>query len=271
MISIITAVFNQLAMNIIFAENLAKNTFHAYELIVIDNGSTDGSPDFFESIGATVIRNSKNFSYPHSQNQGIAKAKFEWLAFLNNDIIISPNWDKLITETMIYHNLEVATCCGIEKLETSIITRKYKRRWKLIRGLVSLLGTKKNHLLWMHKLMYPDWEGFCKQRNKEFEKKIIKGFVGNSVMIQRTALEKIGLWDERIQNADFDLYLRVAVRSRDFGDIKPVHIALDCFVHHYIRLTLKAGYPPFYDQKNIISLDQKWSHEDLVLINDVLD
>lgn len=270
MISIITAVYNQLPMNKIFAQSLKENTFQSYELIVIDNGSTDGSADFFESIGAIVIRNFKNFSYPHSQNQGIAKANFDWLAFLNNDIILSPNWDKVLINTMMRNELDVATCCGIEKLETPIVTRIYKRRWKLIRGLVSLLGTKKKHLQWMHKMMYPDWREFCDQRNKQFKEKVIKGFVGNTVMIKRTALEKIGFWDERIQNADFDLYLRVAVRSRDIGDIRPVHIALDCFVHHYIRLTLKGGYPPFTDQQNLISLEAKWSPEDLALLQDDL-
>jgi len=45
-ISIITAVYNQLAMNQIYWENLKKNTQHPFELIVIDNASTDASADF---------------------------------------------------------------------------------------------------------------------------------------------------------------------------------------------------------------------------------
>ena len=92
-LSIITAVYNQLPMNQIYWENLVKNTKHAFELIVIDNASTDASADFFESVGARVIRNPGNYSYPVSQNQGIAIAKGEWLAFLNNDIIVSKDWD----------------------------------------------------------------------------------------------------------------------------------------------------------------------------------
>jgi len=271
MISIITAVHNQLPMNQLFVQRLREATFNNYELIVIDNASTDGSADFFESIGATVIRNAVNYSYPHSQNQGISKARYDWLAFLNNDIIVSANWDQILIETMITNNLEVATCCGVERLETPDITRKFKRRWKLIRGIISILGTKKYHLQWMHKLMYPDWKGFCTHRNTQFHNNLIKGFVGNTVMIRRNALEKIGLWDERIQGADFDLYLRTAVRARDFGDIKPVHIALDCFVHHYIRLTIKGGYPKFADQANLISLDNKWSKTDLALLNDAVE
>jgi len=162
----------------------------------------------------------------------------------------------------------VATSCGVERLETPGITR---RRWKLIRSVVSLLGTQKHHLQWMHRLMYPDWNGFCAQRNAQFQGKVMKGFVGNTVMMKRAVLEKIGLWDERVQAADFDLYLRTAVRARDIGDIKPMHIALDCFVHHYIRLTLKGGYPSFADRDNLISLEDKWLPSDLALLQDAIE
>ena len=68
---------------------------------------------------------------------------------------------------------------------------------------------------------------------------------------------------ERIQAADADLYLRTKKRALEHGDVRPLHIALDVFVHHYIRLTLKGGYPPFADRDNLIALDQKWSPEQL--------
>jgi hypothetical protein len=80
-------------------------------------------------------------------------------------------------------------------------------------------------------------------------------------LMKRGAIDKIGMWDERIQAADFDLYVRSKERSLRHGDMKPVHIALDTFVHHYIRLTFKAGYPPFRDAANLIPLDQKWQPE----------
>ena len=37
-------------------ESLLAQTFEDFELIVIDNGSTDGGAEFFESVGAKVIR-----------------------------------------------------------------------------------------------------------------------------------------------------------------------------------------------------------------------
>ena len=113
----------------------------------------------------------------------------------------------------------------------------------------------------MHKIMYPNWEKFCENRNQKFKHQIIEGFVGNTVVIKRTALAKIGMWDERIQGADFDLFIRTKKRSLEVGDIKPCHIALDTFNHHYIRLTFKVKYPEFKDKKNIIDVEEKWGKE----------
>jgi hypothetical protein len=179
---------------------------------------------------------------------------------------VSPGWDATLVNTMRQNGLDVATSCGVERLETPERTRHCKRRWKAIRSVVSLLGTGTPQLRLMHRLMYPSWPSFCHDRQTRLKGKVLQGFVGNTVMMRRAALDKIGWWDERIQAADFDLYLRTAARARDVGDIKPMHIALDCFVHHYIRLTLKGGYPPFADKHQLIPLEDKWSATDLAML-----
>jgi glycosyltransferase involved in cell wall biosynthesis len=265
-LSIITAVYNQLPMNQIYWENLVKNTKNSFELIVIDNASTDASADFFESVGVRVIRNLGNFSYPVSQNQGISIAKGEWLAFLNNDIIVSEGWDETLIANAEHNQLDVITSCGIERIESKSATKKLRRRWNRIRGLVGLFGTGRNSLLLMHKWMYGNWAAFCKDRQERFKHQAVEGFVGNTVMFSRRALEVLGPWDETQQAADFDLFLRTAMRAREVGDIRPMHIALDCFNHHYIRLTMKGGYPPFVDKDKLIPLDQKWTAEQRALL-----
>ncbi len=261
MLSIITAIYNQRAVNEIFWEKIKDYTYHPFELIIIDNGSTDGSGQFFESVGAKVIYNNANYSYPYSQNQGIMLSQYNWLAFLNNDIIVSPYWDKHMLSSMQANQLDVATCCGIEKVENEDATKKLKRRWKKIKNLIGIFGHNKTTLTLMHKLMYKNWEDFCLERQTSFQNKIKEGFVGNTVMMNRNAIDKLGLWDERIQAADFDLYLRSKKRSDEFFDIKPIHVLLDVYNHHYIRLTAKGKYPTFKDSDNLISLDKKWTKE----------
>jgi GT2 family glycosyltransferase len=264
MISIITAVHNQLAMNKIFLEYIRKNTCNEYEIIIIDNASTDGTREFFESEpDVTVIANEYNYSYPYCQNQGIAIAKSDLYCFLNNDIIVPKNWDKLFIETMKKNDLDVVTSSGIEQVETPLATKKLKRKWKKIRNPLNVFKKSNFLLRLMHKIMYFNWDKFSEKRQDEFKEQILEGFVGNTVIIKKSAIDKIGLWDERVQAADFDLYTRVKKRSIDTGDMRPVHIALDVFVHHYIRLTAKTKYPPFKDRANLISLEDKWGQDNI--------
>jgi GT2 family glycosyltransferase len=106
--------------------------------------------------------------------------------------------------------------------------------------------------------MYGNWEHFANTRFEKFGLSLKEGFIGNTVMMRRRAIEKVGLWDERIQGADFDLYIRSKKRNIEKGDIKPVHMALGVFIHHYIRLTVKSTRAPFANRDNIISVEEKW-------------
>jgi GT2 family glycosyltransferase len=272
MLSIIVAIHNQLPMNRLFWDYLCKNTDGDWELIIIDNSSVDGSREFFESVGAVVIKNTGNYPYPYCQNKGMAVAKGDLLAFLNNDVIVPKGWNTRLQASMIHNNLDLLTSCGIERVESKLMTRRLRRRWRWIKGLtIFFLGKTENSLKWMHRLMYPNWNEFSENRLKHFRYKTLEGFVGNTVMMTRRAVDLIGLWDERIQAADFDLYLRSKKRAQLYGDMKPMHVALDVFVHHYIRLTMGDGYPPFVDQNQLISLEDKWSEQDLQSLKTIND
>lgn len=271
MISIITAVYNQLGLNQIFYESLAKHTFHPFELIIIDNGSTDGSKEYFKSVGATVIGNDGNYSYPYCQNQGIRAAKGETLAFLNNDLVVSPDWDKNLIDAMESNGLDIITPCGIEQLETPEATKKIRKRWHFIKYSVGSIAKNYGSFKMMHRLMYGNWEKFCGERQKRFGNKVIEGFVGNTVVMSRRAIEILGLWDERVQSGDFDLYMRSKIRHVDYGDIKPMHIALGVFIHHFIRITSKSKPPVFKDAHKLITFDEKWGEKERKLyLQDIL-
>jgi GT2 family glycosyltransferase len=59
----------------------------------VDNGSSDGSADMAaEEFGAQVIRNSQNRGFCAANNQGIAVARGEFVALLNNDAEANPGW-----------------------------------------------------------------------------------------------------------------------------------------------------------------------------------
>ena len=75
-------------------ESLTLTEYDNFEIIVVDNASTDGSPDLvtlnFPQIN--LVENSENFGYAGGCNRGAKIANGEYLVFLNNDTIQEPNW-----------------------------------------------------------------------------------------------------------------------------------------------------------------------------------
>jgi len=65
-----------------------------YELIVVDNASTDGSADMVERDFAQVrlIRADANIGFGEGNNLGVRAATGQFLAFLNPDTVVEPGW-----------------------------------------------------------------------------------------------------------------------------------------------------------------------------------
>ena len=62
------------------------------EIIVADNGSTDDSAQLAERAGARVLRLGRNFGFAVAVNRAIESADTEWVAILNNDVTLHPDW-----------------------------------------------------------------------------------------------------------------------------------------------------------------------------------
>ncbi len=70
------------------------------EVLVVDNGSTDPSGEVAEKAGARVLQLGRNRGVSYALNQGIMAAKGEWIALLNNDIELSPEWLQHLVEAL---------------------------------------------------------------------------------------------------------------------------------------------------------------------------
>ncbi len=82
--------------------SLQKNTYKAFKVLLIDNGSTDGSQDMVRSEFPWVelIQNEENKGYAGACNQGIEMADTEYVLLLNNDTVAPPNFLEEMVKTL---------------------------------------------------------------------------------------------------------------------------------------------------------------------------
>jgi len=79
-------------------ESIHTNTFYPYELILVDDGSTDRSIRYFESVSQKAIRIPFRGGIAKARNAGLQVAAGDPLVILDNDTILPPDWLTILTE-----------------------------------------------------------------------------------------------------------------------------------------------------------------------------
>ncbi len=106
--SIVVPCFNQVEFTQRCVQALFRHSRRPWELIVVDNGLTDGTGHYLDGVGdaastpVTVIKNAENRGFPAAVNQGLQQARGEYLVLLNNDAVVTDGWlDQLIALTAL--------------------------------------------------------------------------------------------------------------------------------------------------------------------------
>jgi hypothetical protein len=98
LVTVVVANLNRKALLEDCLHSLEAQRGVSFELVVVDNASTDGSPEWVERYAQAapfsvhLIRNTENMGFCAANNQGIAAARGGFVALLNNDAEAEPGW-----------------------------------------------------------------------------------------------------------------------------------------------------------------------------------
>jgi glycosyltransferase involved in cell wall biosynthesis len=265
--SIIVPCYNQVAFTQLCLQALFQLTRPACELIIIDNGSTDGTGLYLAgvrdaaTVPVTVIRNERNKGFPRAANQGLQAACGEYLVLLNNDAVVTDGWlDQLIALSALCvstANAEVSFAPGAQPPHPAFgrplpegrgdrradsgpgDPQSADRRGPETRAQrIGLVGPMSNYASppqLVENVPYRDLDemhGFARRwrdehRGQWFTAGKLSGFC---VLIKRAVYDAIGGLDERFGLGFFDDD-DLALRARRAGFA--LAVAHDLFVHHF--------------------------------------
>lgn len=92
---------------------LDKQTYKDFSVLVVDNGSNDGSVQFVRVNYANIqiMELDKNYGFTGAVNQGIRAVHTEFVVLLNNDTVPDENWLKSLVLCMELHP-DAFSCCS---------------------------------------------------------------------------------------------------------------------------------------------------------------
>lgn len=219
--SIIIAVYNQLVYTKRCLEAICKWTSLPFELIIIDNGSTDGTEDFLRELDAFVIVNDTNHGCAVAWNQGINASHGNYVVIMNNDVIVTPGWLEALINFM-------------EKNRHGIVSPSV-REGELNYDLINYSKSFTNIC---RKAWRPEIWACC-------------------MLMCRSLFDKVGLFDEQffVGYEDTDFIWRC--KQADFT----VGMTGSALVHHFSQVTqkqLKAIIRLDYGKVNAEKFFKKW-------------
>lgn len=204
MTSIIIPTYNECDMLAQCIYSIKKHTNVPYEIIVVDNGSTDRTLELCQNEAVTFILLPGNLGFPVACNIGLKVASGDALLLLNNDVLVASNWLTNMLACLESH----------EK--------------------IGVVGPYSNYVSGQQMLNIPftNLDDMAAKLNRPNAKKWIKTdrIVGLCFLFKRKLMDDIGLLDEQFSPGhyeDDDYCLRASLAG--YQNM----IAGDVFIYHH--------------------------------------
>jgi GT2 family glycosyltransferase len=206
-----------------------------YEVIVVDNASTDGTAEFLAELGGDVqvIRNPENYGFAVACNQGAGAARGEFLLFLNNDTIPTEGWLNALVDE-VEHQSDVAVV-GSKLLYED--------------GTIQHAGVAFSRIVFTPYHIYRKFPADSPLVNRRREFQCV---TGACMLVRRDVFEQVGRFDEGFKNGFEDIDLCLKIRERGWRIVyRP-----DSVVYH---LESQTPGRKTHDTDNARRLLERWS------------
>ncbi|GAB4364935.1 MAG: hypothetical protein Kow0042_03870 [Calditrichia bacterium] len=232
LVSIVIPVFNQVDYTRNCLQELYKNTSTDIdiEVIVVDNGSTDETPDFLKQAkayypGLKIVTNEKNLGFAKACNIGAKTAEGKYLLFLNNDTEPQPGW--LEEMLKIFQENPDAGIVGSKLLYPD--------------GTVQHAGIEFHYRIFGDKKIpwpYHEFRGVKPHFGPVDEFKEVTAVTGACMMIEKTLFEEVNGLDESypMYFEDLDLNMKVSEKGK-----KIYYTPRSVVIHHEGKSSAKQA------------------------------
>lgn len=245
-VSVIVLTYNNLKLNKLCTDTiLQKTAYPNYELIVVDNCSTDGTREWLDEWkkdcppNVKIILNDENRGFAGGNNVGMRAADGQYVVLLNNDTVPTRGW----LTTMVKH-LENHTRLGMVGPVTNSIGNEAK------------IAVDYHNLNELEQFAYRyTWN----HMGEEFFR--VKALALFCTMIRRDVIEQVGMLDEGYKVGMFeDDDYSEAVSAAGWDMV----IVDDAFVHHQDGATFKKMDKKKYETvflTNKARFEEKWERQ----------
>lgn len=231
--SIVVPVFNKSSLTKrCFESLLAHSSEQTRSLFVIDNASSDDTPEVLENFKSQfeakswrfeILSNQKNVGFGRAMNQGAKLVETEFVTLLNNDTWLMKNWDAVLLRRAVEISVDMIAPFAYENT-----------------------------------FMISDMEGLARAYVERNRGKWKREWSSILMMFKTESFRRVGMFDERffVTYEDTDLRERMKREGMSFAQIG------DAFIWHQSMGTREGGaLPSGYEVEGKKLFIEKWGFD----------